>query len=989
MPNARKRLVSLALLLFMLPVHLISQQGTASFIAENRWVDSVYNSLSTEERIAQLLVVRANQPGQDYDKRIDDYIRNYNIGGVTFFKGQPQTQLRQTNRWQQMAKTPLFVSIDAEWGLAMRLDGTVSYPLQMTLGAVVNQDLIYQMGRQIAEQCQRLGIHINFAPVVDVNNNAENPVIGMRSFGDNTTNVSSKGILYALGLQDGGIIPTAKHFPGHGDTRNDSHYTLPVINHNRQHLDSIELQPFRNVINAGVNGIMIAHLHIPALDNSPKTPTTLSEKTVTNLLKQEMGFKGLIVTDGLDMKGVTSVQPSGMIELLALKAGNDILLLPENVPLAIQTIKKALDDGSLPYTRLEESCRKVLTYKYRAGLNNYRPSFLEKLQSDLNRSDYVQLKNQLFAEAITLVKNEGPVLPLTNDTSSWALLSIGNDKPSPLSEALRDAGVKHINFTLPKKAGKEQIANLTNQLSKSERVIIAVHNTNILANRKFGIEDEAIAFVNQLLQQKQAVLCIFASPYALDFFQITQNTRAILIGYQDRSEAIRATGEILTGKREPLGKLPVHLKSGFKAGHGLSMEPTASISPEKEDPITMAVEVASIAPRFERMIDSVVEEGIQKRAFPGCQVVAMKDGEVIFKKSYGHLTYDKQQAVTDSTLYDLASLTKILASTLAIMKFHDDGLLKLNDRLSDFFPWLRRSDKAGITLMEILTHQSGFDGWIPYYTKTISKAGFDTTIYQRNMSPDFPYRVAENLYLSRTYKRNLFDEITASRLKTKEYRYSDLGFYFIPDLAWLLTNKEFDQWLETSFYQPMGLKSLVFRPLTRFPKSSIAPTEFDREFRQQQLQGDVHDQGAAMMGGISGHAGLFGNALEVAKVMQLFLNGGNWNDQQLLKPETVNYFSKAHFTASNNRRGIGFDKPPLNKNDKNRSMAESASDRSFGHTGFTGTFAWADPENGLVVVFLSNRVFPDTKTNHLARLGTRPRIHEIFYQALNPSTANN
>lgn len=989
MPDFRNWLISLVMLLFLYPVMLFAQQGSASFIAESRWVDSVYNSLSTEERIAQLLVVRANQPNQEYDKRIDDYIRTYNIGGVTFFKGQPQTQLRQTNRWQQMAKTPLFVSIDAEWGLAMRLDGTVSYPLQMTLGAVTNQDLIYQMGRQIAEQCQRLGIHMNFAPVVDVNNNAENPVIGMRSFGDNTTNVSSKGIMYALGLQDGGILPTAKHFPGHGDTRNDSHYTLPVINHSRQHLDSIELQPFRNAINAGVQGIMIAHLHIPSLDNSPKTPTTLSEKTVTQLLKNEMGFKGLIVTDGLDMKGVTSVQPSGMIELMALQAGNDILLLPENVPLAIQTIKKALDEGSLPYSRLEESCRKVLSYKYRAGLNNYRPSFLEKLQTDLNKREYIQLKDQLFAEAVTLVRNDGAVLPLAPDTANWALLTIGNNKPSALSESLRAAGIKHTNFTLPKKAGKEQIAALRSQLSNAQQVIIAVHNTNILANRKFGIEDEAIAFVNQVLQQKHAVLCIFASPYALDFFKITEKTKAILIGYQDRQEAIKATADILIGNREPMGKLPVGLKAGFKAGHGLSMQTAAAVSPEKESPITTAVEVAAIGERFQRMIDSVVEEGIQKRAFPGCQVVAMKDGAVIFKKSYGHLTYDKLAPVTDTSLYDLASLTKILASTLAIMKFHDDGLLKLTDRLSDFFPWLRRTDKAEITLMEILTHQSGFDGWIPYYTKTISKAGFDTTIYQRIMSPDFPYRVAENLYLSRTYKRNIFDEIGSSRLKSKEYRYSDLGFYFMPDLALLLTNKEFDQWLETTFYKPLGLKSLGYRPLARFPKNAIAPTEFDRDFRQQLLQGDVHDQGAAMMGGVSGHAGLFGNAFEVAQIMQLFLNGGMWKDQQLLKPETVNYFSKTHFAASNNRRGIGFDKPPLSKNEKTRAMAESASARSYGHTGFTGTFAWADPENGLVVVFLSNRVYPDTKTNQLAKLGTRPRIHEIFYQALNNSTANN
>ncbi|MDO8899431.1 MAG: glycoside hydrolase family 3 N-terminal domain-containing protein, partial [Bacteroidales bacterium] len=409
----------------------------------------------------------------------------------------------------------------------MRLSGTVSYPLQMTLGAIENDNLIFEMGRQIAEQCQRMGIHINFAPVVDVNNNPANPVIGMRSFGDTPEIVSSKGIAYARGLKAGGVIATAKHFPGHGDTQNDSHYTLPVILHSRSHLDSTELNPVKKIIDDGVDGIMIAHLDIPSLDSKPNTPSTLSEKVVTVLLKNELGFKGLIVTDGLDMKGVTSVHPPGTIELLALKAGNDILLLPENVPLAIEMIKTAIEKGELPESRLEESCRKVLRYKYRAGLNAYRPSFIEQLNADLNKQEYKILADKLIAEAITIVKNDDGSIPLQKDNLKWALLTIGSEKASSMNGILSEAGFKTTTFQLNKNATKEQISSLQNQLKSFDKIIVNIQNTNILANRKFGIEDAAIAFLNELSKSKSLILNVFASPYALDFLKINENYKAI------------------------------------------------------------------------------------------------------------------------------------------------------------------------------------------------------------------------------------------------------------------------------------------------------------------------------------------------------------------------------------------------------------------------------------------------------------------------------
>lgn len=945
--------------------------------AETFWVDSVYNSLNWEERVGQLMMVRANQPNQAYDERIESYIRRYNIGGVTFFKNKAREQVLQTNRWQQTAKTPLLISIDAEWGLAMRIPGTVSYPLQMTLGAVQDNNLIYQMGLQIAEQCQSMGIHMNFAPVADVNNNPDNPVIGMRSFGDRTQPVAEKAMAYANGLREGKIIATAKHFPGHGDTKTDSHYALPVILHSRAHLDSIELQPFREMIHQGVEGIMIAHLQIPALDNTDQTPTTLSYKVVTELLKNELGFKGLIVTDGLDMKGVTSVQTPGMVELKALLAGNDVLLLPENVPIAVTTILEAMKENPVIEERIEESCKKILHYKFHAGLNQYRPVIPELVEKSLQQKRYYQLADQLFEASVTMLRNEEQTLPLKKSASKRALLTIGYENASVMKETLEDSQIPVWCFQLARNADISQVSKLEKELAAFDEIIVSIENTNILAQRNFGIEKAAIDLVNKLAENKKIILNIFASPYALDLFQLNSNYKAIVIGYQDRKEAKKAVAAVLTGSKSAQGKLAVDLKSGFKAGSGLTMH--------TESPSLGTYPMASIKlpEQYEKQIDSIAHAGIKKKAYPGCQIVALLDGKILYKKNFGFLTYDSTETVSDSTIYDLASLTKILASTLGVMKLYEEEKLRLDKSLGDYFPYLLDTDKSAIRLMDILSHQSGFDGWIPYYLQTINKEGFDSSIYRHEMSPEFPLRVAESLYINRAYKHKLFHEIALSPMKKKEYRYSDLGFYFIPDIIALTTNEEFDLYLDRVFYRPMGLQHMVFRPLSRFPQNRIAPTEDDKEFRKCLLRGTVHDQGAALLGGVSGHAGLFGNATEVSMIMQMLLNKGQLHEKQLLKPETIEYFTTAHFTQNDNRRGIGFDKPPLDPTDKNRSIAMAASMQSYGHSGFTGTLAWADPQNGLVFVFLSNRVNPDAKVNRLAKLDIRSNIHELLYEAVN------
>jgi beta-N-acetylhexosaminidase len=956
--------------------------------AELRWVDSVFASLSNEERIAQLMVVRANQPGKEYDVRIDSWISKYNIGGITFFKGKPVTQLIQTNRWQQLAKTPLLISIDAEWGLAMRLDNTVQYPMQMTLGAIDSNQLIMQMGRQIADQCKRMGIHMNFAPVIDVNNNPANPVIGMRAFGEEPLKVAEKGWLYAQALQENGIIATAKHFPGHGDTHTDSHYTLPVINHPAEHLENNELLPFQHLIDQGLAGIMIAHLYMPAFEKQDSVATSLSYNVVHKLLKEKMNFKGLIVTDALDMKGVTDYHPAGTIDLMALMAGNDILLLPENLPLAIQSIAKAAVENQEVANRIEESCRKVLTYKYRVGLNNYRPSFIENLDKDLNQRDNYELALTLYTEAMTLLKNDDGMIPFINQKEKRvASLAIGVKTPTHFQKSLINKGLKADLFTLPKSATKEQIDKINLDLSAYDQIIVSIQNTNILANKKFGIEQQGIDFVDRLTKKKDVALIVFASPYAADYFAVHIGLKSLMIAYQDNKLAEEAAAGILIGSNPAKGKLPVSAGMNWPSGAGLI---TLMESPTEAETIveTLTTEiqkkksVIQLNEKALKSIDSIAMDGIMRKAYPGCQIVALKDGEVIYDKCFGFHTYDNLQQVKPTDLYDVASLTKILASTLAIMKLTEDGKLNLNDPLVKYFPYLTGSAIANITFIEILTHQSGLTDWIPFYTETIKNHTLDTSVYSKTMNDMHPFRVADSLYIRRDYKNHIFETISKSKLKKKEYRYSDLGFYFFPELVEMITNTPFDLYLEKTFYGPLNLKRTLFQPQNRFSRAEIIPTEKDMEFRHQLLHGDVHDQGAAMLGGISGHAGLFSNAYEVAMLMQLLIDRGSCDTLVLLKPESVDKFTSVQFPKNDNRRGLGFDKPPLDTLTKSRIPSKLVSKSSFGHSGFTGTFAWADPENKLVFVFLSNRVHPDTKVNRLSQLSIRTKLHDLFYQAV-------
>ena len=950
----------------MISLNVFSQNN------EERWVDSVFNSLTLEQKVGQLMNLRANQPNKDFDVKIAEYIDKYNIGGVTFFRTDAELLLQQTNEWQAMAQTPLMIAIDGEWGLGMRINDGLSYPYQMTLGAITNDSLISEMGRQIAEQCVRIGINVNFAPDIDVNNEPNNPVIGFRSFGEDPDNVARKGAAYALALQNNGVLPSMKHFPGHGNTKTDSHHALPVIKNSLEEIEKIELYPFQYSIEKGVKGAMVGHLYFPALEPVVNKSSSLSKNIVTDLLKNKMNYDGIIFTDGLEMKGAYNGIDPDSVCLQTLMAGNDIMLLPINVEKSINIIIEAAKNDALVRNRVEESCKKILRHKYQLGLHDYQAQKVERLNNDLNQNRYYLLKQRLYNEAVTMLENKKDILPLKkNSDIKVAVVTFGND--NFISNILNENGIKNTSILLKNDISEEEIKRTAKQLKSYDYVIVNIRNTSSYPSKKYGITTNMVSFVDNLNKSNKVIFNLFGNPYALDKFSFNKNVKSIIVGYEDNQMVANAIADVLMGKMSPKGKLPVSTKK-YKCGEGLEF--SAFLSPE-------TLPISLIDNKYTRQIDSLIIDAMNQKAFPGCQVLALKDGKIIYDKNYGKYTYESEQVVHSESIYDIASLTKLFASAFALMKLYDEGKLDLNSTLGDFFPFLNQSDKGEIKLIEFLTHQSGMVAWIPIYKMTCNGNVPDMQYFREYIDEEHTIRVARNLYISEDFKNTIYDTIMKSELKEKKYKYSDLGFYFVPEIVESLTNQSFESYLEDNFFEPLNLNHICFKPLNKFDVNNIVPTEDDKYFRNQLIIGDVHDQTAALMGGVSGHAGLFANARDLAVMMQLLLNDGFANGTQFISEETINYFTSAPFADNENRRGIGFDKPDLDPDAKYYTPSKQSSLESYGHSGFTGTFAWADPANNLIVIFLSNRVYPTSENNKLSKLNLRTEIHDLFYKAVN------
>ncbi len=939
---------------------------------EQRWVDSVFSSLSPEQRIAQLFMVAAySNLGNKHVREIQELVTHYNIGGLIWMQGGPARQGALATYYQKRAKTPLLYSIDGEWGLSMRLDSTTRYPKQMTLGAIADDSLIYYMGRQIGKECRRMGIHVNFAPVADVNNNPNNPVIGMRSFGEDKHNVARKAYMYMKGLQDEKVMANAKHFPGHGDTDSDSHTTLPLINHSKTRLDTLELYPFRYLIDRGLASMMVAHLNIPKLDSTENLASTLSPKVVNQLLKEELGFKGLIFTDALSMKGVTKFFEPGEVDVKALLAGNDVLLFSENVPRAMKEISKAIEKGEISREEIEERCKKILRAKFWCGLSGRNEVVTRNIHSELNSPAAAAINEKLAAGAITVLKNTNDFLPLKGiDSLRIAEVSFGVEEPNTLGITLKNyAYIEHIG--LSHNATGAQVKAAFDLIRECDIAVVQVNKATLRAANNYGVGDQTLRLIDSIASMKPSVLVMMTNPYLLNSIHSLDKFRSVIMGYEYMPSILKASAQVIMGFAGASGTLPVSTKH-FAAGSGLLLRS----APQKEIPVREGRQTWMF-----RRVDSIALSGIRERAYPGCQVVAMLDGQLIYQKSFGSYTYNRDsRPVTNGTMYDLASITKIASSSLALMKLASEGSFDYRKKLVDYLPELKGTNKENLIIEDVLSHQAGLLPWIPFYVATLEKNGSHKPgIFERERSEDFTIPVAARMWAKKDYRDTIYKRIIESKVEVPgKYVYSDLGYYFMERVVENITGQSLKDYVQ-DIYTRLGIQ-LTYHPLQYYSRLQIAPTENDERFRKQILQGHVHDQGAALQGGVAGHAGLFGNATEVAKLMQLFLNKGELDGIRIIDSNVVKDFTSCHFCPGN-RRGLCFEKPEPDLK-KESPVSSDCSLESYGHSGFTGTFAWADPKSNLVVVFLSNRIYPSAENPKLVKLSIRTNIHRAFYAAL-------
>lgn len=938
--------------------------------AQKMWVDSIYNSMSFDEKIGQLFMVSAySNKDSTHVKSVDKLIKENKIGGLIFFQGGPVRQAKLTNRYQSQSRIPLLIGIDAEWGLGMRLDSTYRYPWNMTLGAIREKKLIEKVGMHMGEENKRLGVHFNFAPVLDINTNPKNPIIGFRSFGETKENVTESALALMKGYQSQGLLSTGKHFPGHGDTEIDSHHSLPVIQFSRERLDSIEMYPYRRLFSEGLSSVMVAHLNVPSLEPRENVPSSVSHHIITDVLKNQMGFRGLIFTDALNMKAAANFKQPGEIDLDAFLAGNDILLCPENVPVAAEKLCVAYQDGMITDERLEFSIKKILKYKYKAGLNKLKPVDIPNLYTDLSPVKNDALQFELYENAITVIKNGDNLLPLDNlQNEKIAYVKLGDDVNSAFLNTLK----KYTNVTEVK---DEDIDCLTEELLLYTKVIVGFHKSD-KAWKSHAFTDKELFWLSEISKNNITILDVFTKPYSLIPISYFDDIEAVVVSYQNSDIAQTVSAELLFGAIPAKGQLPVSINNNFKAGDGIATETVQRLG------FAMPENVGMDSAKLSK-IDALANEAIVKKMAPGMQILVAKKGKVVYQKSFGYYTYENKRKVENQTMYDIASLTKIIATLPNVMQLYDQQQIRMETTLGQMLPFFQGSDKQDIPFKELLSHYARLQAWIPFYKATLDSAKMPLPkYYTKARTDEFSRQVADSLFMRTDYHDTIMKIIADSKLlPKKEYKYSDLTFIILRDYLEKATGKKIDVLVQEQFYQSLGMNNTTYNPLDHsFEKEDIPPTEIDTYFRHQLIQGYVHDMAAAIDGGVGGHAGLFSNAMDVAKMMQLYLQKGLYGSRRYFSEKTFADFNTCYFCESGNRRGIGFDKPQ---------QAGSAgptcgcvSLTSFGHTGFTGTMTWADPEEELIYVFLSNRTYPDASVNMLSKANIRENIQKAIYDAI-------
>ena len=929
------------------------------FGVEGRWADSVLATLTLEEKVGQILMARGfghyiSTESDEY-RRLTRMVLEEKLGGLIIFQGDVYEEAILLNRMQRLAKVPLLVSGDFERGLAMRVRRGTYFPDAMAIGATRNAEHAYRIGQAIAKEGRALGVHQTYAPVADINDNPDNPVINTRSFGSDRDLVATMVAAFTRGTNDGGMISTAKHFPGHGNTAIDSHLELPTLALSRVRLDTMELVPFRAAIDNGVMSMMIAHIAVPALDSIPGIPATLSRPIVTDVLRGELGFRGLVVTDAMDMQGVTRGFSIGEGVVMAFQAGADIVLMPADVQIAVNALLGAVKSGEISEARLTASVRKVLDVKEKIGLHKNRCVEIESIADQVASREHQKLARTVARDAITVLSNDNAALPIKQDDRRKIVSVVINDTEDNLAVINRSSNpwpmepvgaYFHSQF-------RNRYASLqafrvgpsTNQLDfdsvlaavgRADMVVLPLYVKVRTSSGKIGLPSNMDGFLQKLQAlRKPMVVVSFGNPYILGAFPTAQ---ALVSAYADAEVLVDATVEALFGEIPVRGKLPVTISERFSFGSGLELNQS---SLRIEEPAVAGFEESRLA-----AIDELITAAIRDSAFPAAQVAIVKDNLIVYNKSFGTYTYDRHsREISPRSMFDLASLTKVIATTSAVMKLVDQRRLSLDDPVGKYLPQFAAGPKAAITIRHLLTHTSGLAPFLKLYD--VAKT---------------PEAALDTIYASR---------LVATPGDTMIY--SDLGMITEAKLVEKITGMPLDVFVRQEFFEPLGLRQTMFNP----PQSlwrEVAPTEIDTVWRMRLVQGTVHDERSALLGGVAGHAGLFSTASDLAIFMQMLMNGGTYGGTRYLSDTSIALFTRRQGTTST--RALGWD----TKSATGSSAGNRFSASSFGHTGFTGTSIWVDPDRKLCVIFLTNRVYPTRTNSKLFRI--RPMLHDAVVRAL-------
>lgn len=899
--------------------------------------------MSLEEKIGQMFMPIFSATYYNDDnaafEEVARWIEDYHIGGLIMFGGDPYAGARNIYRFQKLSPRPLLMASDFEWGVPMRLSAGTRYPENMAIAAAGNPGYAYQQGVITAREAKALGIHITFSPALDINNNPDNPIINVRSYGEDPETVVKFGTEYIRGLQSEHVAATAKHFPGHGDTDVDSHLHLPAINAGRDRLDSLEFVPFVEAIEAGTKLIMSTHLALPELP-SGNTPATLSPYILTDILRDSLGYEGVIVTDAMNMGGIVRGYWPGEAAVKAVQAGNDIVLFSPDFEMAYHAVLEAAREGRIAMESINASVKRILELKEWVNVDEVRYPDLAEVERILEDPENLQKAEKVFRESMTLVRDENKVLPMDAgqiDNLATIILTDNLRFGYPgrtFASSITSRVDRNRVISIGPQASDSVLTHAAEVIEKSDAVAVGVFVRFASFKGTINLPEQLGEFLTEVLKKEKPIVTVgFGSPYLLRYFP---SARTYMVTYSTSYEVQRSAAAALFGEQAIEGKLPVSLPAGYEAGHGLEREPYTNVWTENLQP-----------DRFDKVFD-LIQEGIADSVAPGMAVYVAREGKVLAKQGFGRFTYDKSSPAVDSeTIFDLASITKVMATTPLAMKMYERDYLHLDKPVSAYLPEFSGGMKDSVKVRHLLTHTAGLQPFIKFW----EVADDPSEVYDIIVNSDLIYPPGDST------------------------RYSDLGLILTGKIIEKLGRRPLGELVQLELYDPLGMDQTQYRPPERI-WSQIAPTEFDRAYRDRQIQGEVHDENAAFMGGVAGHAGLFSTLDDMGRYAQMLLRNGYYDQMKHLRSSTIDRFTSRQNIVEGSTRALGWDTPRR----KGSLYGKYFSEEAFGHTGYTGTSMIIDPKYDIIVILLTNRVYPSREQQKIYQF--RPRFHNAVMEAL-------